>query len=347
MLAVQAAFIQQHGSIDAVVEVGEQPDPVPRGDQVLIAVHAAAVNPRDYLLVEGRYVFAILAGRLPLVLGSDVAGTVVGLGPRAIGFAIGDEVLGMQTPRGRFGGFAERVALRTGALARKPSALSFEHAAGIGVAGLTALQALRDDAALASGEHALIVGASGGVGSFAVQLAAAWGARVTGVCSGANVELARRLGCRDVIDYGATDFRSVVRDADVIFDTIGRESLGSVASCLRPGGRYVSTVPSGRNALDQAHGSTWGRLRRGSLRSRTVLCTARGTDLQELADAAATDRIEVLIDSRFPLAEAAEALKRSKSRRARGKIVMLVRERSPGPPPPAGHGVAPTEEPGG
>ncbi|MCP4867920.1 MAG: NAD(P)-dependent alcohol dehydrogenase [Proteobacteria bacterium] len=321
---MRAAFIQRHGAIGDVVRVDERPEPVPSGGQVLIEVAAATVNPRDYLLVEGRYVFSILAGRLPLVLGSDVAGTVVGLGPRAVGFAVGDEVLGMQTPRGRFGGFAERVAIRSGAVARKPPALPFEQAAGLGVAGITALQALRDDAELRAGEHVVVVGASGGVGSFAVQLAKHTGARVTGVCSGGNVELARRLGCDDVIDYTTADFRERVRDADVVFDTIGRERLATVRPCLRPGGRYVTTVPTAGNTKDQAIGSTLGRLRRGAPRSRTVICKARSRDLQELADLAAAGELEVLIDSRHPLEDAAEALRRSKSRRARGKIVITI-----------------------
>jgi len=321
---MEAAFIERHGAIGDVVRVGERPEPVPRNDQVLIEVRAAAVNPRDWLLVEGRYVFAVLAGRLPLVLGSDVAGTVVGLGPDAAGFAIGDDVLAMQTPRGRFGGFAERVVVRSGAVARKPSGLSFDAAAGIGVAGLTALQALRDDAALQSGEHVVVVGASGGVGSFAVQLARRAGARVTGICSGANESLVRRLGCDDVIDYTATDFRDQVRDADVVFDTIGRERLATVRRCLEAGGRYVTTVPTAANSLDQALGMTLGRLRRSSPRSRTVVCRALGADLQELADLGASGELEVPIDSTFALPDIAAALVRSKTRRARGKIVIRV-----------------------
>ncbi len=292
---------------------------MPRGDQVLIQVHAASVNPRDWLLVEDRYVFAVLAGRLPLVLGSDVAGRVIGLGPRAAGFALGDPVLAMQTIRGRFGGFAEQVAISARAVAHKPVGLSFEHAAGIGVAGLTALQALRDDAKLQRGEHVLVVGASGGVGSFAVQLATWMGARVTGVCSGANAELAERLGCRAVLDYTQGDFRESVGDADVVFDTIGRERLASVRPCLRPGGRYVSTVPSARNTLDQLRS-----LGSSKARSRTVLCRPRSADLRQLAELASEGQIEVLIDSVHTLEDTAAALLRSRTKRARGKIVIRV-----------------------
>ncbi len=314
-----AAFIDTHGPIEAVVRAGERPTPVPRDDQVLIEVHAASVNPRDWLLVEDRYVFAVLAGRLPVVLGSDVAGRVIGLGPRASGFAPGDPVLAMQTLRGRFGGFAEQVAISGKSVAQKPVGLSFEHAAGIGVAGLTALQALRDDAKLQPGEHALIIGASGGVGHFAVQLARWMGARVTGVCSGANLELAVRLGCEQVIDYTQQDFRDTVRDVDVVFDTIGRERLGSVRRCLRRGGRYVSTVPNARNTLDQLR--TLGPSR---VRSRTVLCSPRSRDLRQLAELAGSGEIEVLIDSVHDLEHTAAALLRSRTKRARGKIVITT-----------------------
>jgi NADPH:quinone reductase-like Zn-dependent oxidoreductase len=321
---VLAAFIERYGAIEEVVRVAERPEPIPRGDQLLIEVHAASVNPRDWLLVQGRYVFAILAGGLPLVLGSDVAGVVVGLGPKASGFEVGDEVLAMQTPRGRFGGFAERVVVRAGAVAHKPSEVSFGSAAGIGVAGLTALQALRDKARLRAGEHVVVVGASGGVGSFAVQLAKRTGARVTGVCSTRNEALARRLGCDEVIDYTQVDFRDTVRSADVVFDTIGRERLATVRRCLGPGGRYVTTVPNAGNSLDQGLGMTLGRLRRSARRSRTIVCRSRGSDLRLLAELVAGGELEVLIDSTWPLAQTAAALARSRTKRARGKILISM-----------------------
>ena len=321
---MRAAFIEGFGGIEQVERVGERPAPVAAGDQVVIEVQAAAVNPRDWLLVEGRYVFAWLAGRLPIVLGSDVAGTVVGLGPRARGFALGDAVLAMQTPRGGFGGFADQVAVRCSAVAHLPDGVPFDQAAGLGVAALTALQALRDDGCLRSGEHAVVLGASGGVGSFAVQLARRLGARVTGICSGANEALARRLGCDEVIDYTRGDFRAELQAVDVFFDTIGRERLATVRPCLRPGGRYVSTVPTRANTLDQLRGGVLGVLRRKGVRSRTVICRARGADLAELAGAVAAGELEVVIDSTFPLERVAEALLRSRTRRARGKIVVRV-----------------------
>lgn len=321
---MRAAFVAQHGAIDQVVQVGERPEPVARGDRIVLDVRAATVNPRDWLLVEGRYVFRALAGRLPLVLGSDAAGVVTAVGPKVRRFAVGDEVLTMQTPLGRFGAFAERMAVREGAVATKPADLSFEHAAGIGVAGLTALQALRDDARLAPGERVLVVGASGGVGSFAVQVARVLGAQVTGVCSGRNADLVRDLGAEEVIDYTEVDFRDSATGYDVVFDTIGREHLGSVRRCLNDGGRYVSTVPNARNSRDQLVGTTLGRLRRGARRSRTVVCKALGSDLGELAEHAASSRLRVVIDSTFLLSQTADALTRSRTKRARGKIVVRV-----------------------
>jgi len=317
---VRAAFIESNGPVADVVQVGQQPEPTATGDRVLIEVKAATLNARDWLLVEGRYVFSFLAGKLPLVLCSDAAGVVVQVGPKAHRLSVGDEVLALQTPRGRFGALAELMAVRESAVAVKPAGLSFPHAAGIGVAGCTALQALRDDAGLQAGEHVVVVGASGGVGTFGVQIAKLLGGRVTGVCSGRNGPLVERIGADEVIDYEQTDFREVVRDADVVFDTIGRESLASVWGCLAKGGRYVTTVPNPVNAWDRLLGP----LRRSGRRSRTVICKARATDLRTIAEWAAAGDLEVVVDSTWPLDQAPEAFARSRSKRARGKIVVTI-----------------------
>ncbi|PRQ06939.1 NADP-dependent oxidoreductase [Enhygromyxa salina] len=323
-----AAYIERFGG-DEVVRVEPRPIPEVGPSQVLIAVHAAAVNPRDWLLRDGRYVFRSFVVGFPKVLGSDVAGVVAAVGPRVSRFRPGDEVVAMQTTLGQMGGFAEYMAVHERAVAHEPRSADHAHCAGLGVAGLTALQALRDDVGLRGHERVAILGASGGVGHYAVQVGKYLGAQVIGVCSGANHAWVRELGADEVIDYRTQDVVGALAASggvDVVFDAIGKSSLERVRGCLRAGGRYVSTVPTGENARDQLRSTPTQLLGMpGGLVSRMVLCRSRGADLAVLASMVDAGGLRTVIDSVYPLAQTRDALARSRTQRARGKIILAVR----------------------
>jgi NADPH:quinone reductase-like Zn-dependent oxidoreductase len=325
---MQAAFIERYGG-DEVVQVGPRPIPSVGPEQVLIEVHAASVNPRDFLLREGKYVFRGLVSGPVRVLGSDVAGVVVAVGARVTSPRVGDRVVAMQTTFGQMGGFAEYMAVHHSAVAHGPKSGDHAQAAGLPVAGLTALQALRDEVELRGDEHVAILGASGGVGHYAVQIAKYFGARVTGVASAANHAFVTELGADECIDYRTQDVVATLTRAggvDVVFDAIGKSSLAKVQACLRGGGRYVTTVPSGRTTLDELLSSP-ARVWSGwpGLRARTVLCRPRGRDLALLVDMLDFGTLHTTIDSEYPLAATAEALARSRTQRTRGKIIIRVR----------------------
>ena len=329
MIYMQAAYIERFGG-NEVVQVGPRPVPTPGRSQVLIKVHAAAVNPRDWLLRDGRYVFRHLVIGFPKILGSDVSGVVSAVGRGVTGLRPGDEVVAMQTTLGQMGGFAGSMAVHQRAVARKPTSVGHPDTAGLGVAGLTALQALRDDARLRGHERVAILGASGGVGHYAVQIARYFGARVIGVCSEPNHALARELGADEVIDYRSQDVVATLADTggvDVVFDAIGKSSLARMRPALRAGGRYVSTVPTAHNAGDQLRSTPTHLIGApGGLVSRTVLCRSRGSDLAVLAGMVDAGALRTVIDSVYPLARVTEALARSRTQRARGKIIITVRD---------------------
>ena len=324
---MKAVSIRRFGGSD-VLELSERPRPKPRPGDVLIAAHAAGVNPRDWLIRSGRYPFRALLPPFPLVLGSDVSGVVAELGARVAEFEVGDAVCAMQPTSRGFGTYAEYVAVPARAVALKPAALSHEQAAGLPLAGLTARRALIDVTGLREGQHVLIIGASGGVGSFAVQIAAALGARVTGVCSHRNIEFVRELGAGKVIDYQAGPFLDgdPSHDGyDVIFDTIGKESLRRAAAVLTSTGHYVTTIPRPpmfREALASRLASLFSRERQ---RSDVVLVRSRGRELAELTRLAENGKLRTHVDQVFPLERAAAAHDASRTFRTRGKLILKIR----------------------
>ena len=224
--------------------------PVPNDDQLLVRVRAASLNPYDWHFVEGTpYVMRAMGVGLrkpkDTRLGVDFAGTVEAVGKNVTQFKPGDEVFG-----GRGGAFAEYVCPRaTRAVARKPANVSFEEAAAVNIAGITALQGLRDKGKVQAGQKVLINGASGGVGTFAVQIAKSLGAEVTGVCSTRNVDLVKSLGADHVIDYTKEDFTKGAERYDVMLDNVGNRSLSECKGVLTPKGKYV--LVGGGGASDQ------------------------------------------------------------------------------------------------
>jgi len=299
--------------------VTELPAPVAKEREVLVRVHATSVNPIDWKQASGRY-RPLLTAAFPFVPGYDLAGVVEALGPGVTGFAVGQRVHTRLS--GRAGGAnAELVRAGLDVLRPMPEGMDFEQAAGLPLAGMTALQGLRDVGGLpmtGARQRVLIIGASGGVGHLAVQLAAAAGAQVTGVCSARNAGLVRRLGASSVIDYGTPDAYAGVPPFDLVFDCVG-SAPGAFLHLVAAGGRFASCVPGPavfvRRALNVL----------SSKAVAPVLLSPNAKDLGTLDALFAQEKLEVIIDGRFDAAQLAEAWKRSATGRTVGKLVVTWR----------------------
>jgi len=320
---MKAAAIDGYGGSERLV-IRELPNPGPLGPgQVLVRVRAASVNPIDWKIRRGN-LRLVMPARFPLVLGFDLAGEVVAIGPEVTRFEPGDEVFGGADPRSQGGSYAELTLARESELAAKPAALSFEEAAALPVAGATALQALRDKGELVAGETVLVNGAAGGVGHLAVQIAVALGAEVSGVASRTNLDFVRRLGASEVIDYEEEDFTGRDDEWDVIFDAVGNRSYRDAEPALsRNGGIYVSTQVRPRLLIDIAL-TTLGALLGQKKRARTIIAKPKTVDLTTLARMADQGQLRPAIQKVFPLTEIAKAHDLSESGHVRGKLVVRV-----------------------
>jgi len=322
---MRAAAIDGYGGSERLA-VRDLPDPGPPGPgQVLVRVRAAGINPIDWKIRRGS-LRLVMPLRFPWVLGYDVAGEVVEIGPEVTRFQPGDAVFGGVEMRRHGGSCAELALARDGALALKPEALSFEEAAAMPMAGLTALQALRDKGELAAGERALVNGASGGVGHFAVQIGFALGARVTAVTSRRNLAFVQGLGAYEVIDYEEEDFAGRDDAWDVIFDAVANHTYADCEPALaRDGGIYVTTLGGAKLMVGiglTALGGLFGQRKR----ARLVMVKYRSEDLAFLAHLAAQGRLRPVIQEVFSLEEIRKAHDASESGRVRGKIVVRVFE---------------------
>jgi NADPH:quinone reductase-like Zn-dependent oxidoreductase len=304
--------------------------PVPNDDQVLVKVRAASANPYDWHFVEGTPKIMRMMGvglRKPkdTRLGVDFAGTVEAVGKNVTQFKPGDEVFG-----GRTGAFAEYVCPRADrAIALKPANITFEQAASVNIAGITALQALRDKAKVQPGQKVLINGASGGVGTFAVQIAKTLGANVTGVCSTRNVDLVRSLGADQVIDYTKEDFTKGEQRYDVIVDNVTNHSLLECRRVLTPDGKYVMIGGGGPN--EQGFIGPLANPIKAMLLSPFVsqkmgmmMADANQKDLTVLADMMQSGKLKPVIDRTYKLSEVPEAIRYLEQGHARGKVVITV-----------------------
>ncbi|GGC68218.1 NADP-dependent oxidoreductase [Hoyosella rhizosphaerae] len=325
---MKAVYFKKYGGPE-VLQCGERPEPKVGRHDVLIEVHAAAVNPRDWLLREGRYFARHLIRSRPIIPGSDVSGTVLAIGSDVTKFQPGDAVFGMQSILGNMGGYAERIAINEECLARKPSSVSHIGAAAIPVAGLTAWQALYDLAKITSGARVAIIGASGGVGHYAVQFARHTGAHITAVCSGKNADFVRDLGAHSVVDYTTDDIHAEITGVDVVFDTIGRESLSTCAHMMNPGGIYITTVPNLSNAREWVQSAVSAQINErrnvATTRGAIVLVKPRGDQLAEIIELMDAGMVRSSVDGLYPLCDAAEAHRQSRTFRTRGKIVLQVK----------------------
>jgi NADPH:quinone reductase-like Zn-dependent oxidoreductase len=322
------AVVQDTYGAPDVLEVREIARPVPKDDEVLVRVRAAGVDPGVWHLMTGRPYLVRVMGyglREPKVgvRGRDVAGRVEAVGTNVTQVQPGDEVFGIGE-----GSFAEYVRARADKLAPKPANLSFEQAAAVPISALTALQALRDRGKVRPGQTVLIIGAAGGVGTFAVQLAKAFGAQVTGVCSTTKLDLVRSIGADHVIDYTRDDFADGAHHWDLIVDTAGRRSLSQLRRALARRGTLVIVGGEG--------GGRWlGGFDRQILRApllsplvsqtlRPLTSKERSEDLVVLKELIEAGKLTPVIDRTYPLSEAPEAIRHLEQGHARGKIVLRV-----------------------
>ena len=318
---MRAVIIRGYGGPE-VLETAVRPRPVPRADEVLVRVHAASINPRDWLTRMGRYQFRFLLPPFPVILGSDVSGVVTAVGKKVHRFAVGDPVFGIQHPlRGMMGGCAEFIAVPQICLVPKPETLSHVEAAALPLGALTAWRALVAGVRIRAGQAVLIIGGMGSVGSCAIQIAKAAGARVTAVCGTRNVDRVRGLGADEVIDYQARDFHTSARDQDIVFDTIGRESAKRCAPMLKRGGAYITTIPNPRQLLSGAM-TRLGLSR--TIRAYVVLALPGEQAVTAIGELAARGVLKPTIDTIYDLDHAAEAHQYARSFHTRGKLVFRM-----------------------
>lgn len=331
---MQAFFIERYGQDTG--RLGQVPEPQVQAHEVLVQVHASSVNLLDAKIAKGEFKL-ILPYHLPLVLGNDLAGVVLRVGTEVRRFKPGDEVYG-RPPQARIGTLAERIAVAEEALALKPSNLDMEHAASVPLVGLTAWQVLVETAQLKPGQKVLIHAGSGGVGTFAIQLAKHLGAFVATTTSSANVEWVKALGADLVIDYTRQSFDSLLHGYDLVLNSLDSATLARSLKVLKPGGLLVSI--SGPPTADFAREQRlfWGlkqvmgllshgirrKARLAGVHYRFVFMRASGEQLGELSRLIEAGAIQPVIDRSYPLASTAEALKYVAQGRAKGKVVIKL-----------------------
>jgi NADPH:quinone reductase-like Zn-dependent oxidoreductase len=326
------AIVQDRYGPPDILELREVEIPVARGNDVLVRVHATSVHGADWHLIRGLpYVARLESGLLKpkrKTPGFDLAGRVAAIGKQVKAFQPGDDVFGWSN-----GTYAEYVSVPEDALVQKPTNLSFEQAASVPISALTALQGLRDQGELQPGHQVLINGASGGVGTFAVQIAKALGAEVTGVCSARNLDLVRSIGADHAVDYGQEDFTQSGKRYDLILDMAQSHSLSDFRRALRPRGTLVMVGSSGIRSLE-------GRQRwfKGtdrwikalalspfvSQRLRPLISAQKKEDLETLKELIEAGKVTPVLDRRYPLSGAAEAIRYLEKGLARGVSVLTV-----------------------
>jgi NADPH:quinone reductase-like Zn-dependent oxidoreductase len=322
---MKAAVYSQYGPPD-VVQIKDVEKPVPKDTEVLIKVLAASINPYDWHFIRGTpYLVRIMVGlRKPKStrLGVDVSGRLEAVGRNVTQFKAGDEVFGACR-----GAFAEYACASESALDVKPDNATFEQAASVPIAAFTAMQGLRDKGKIRPGQKVLINGASGGVGTFAVQIAKSWGADVTGVCSTRNLEMVRAIGADHVIDYTQQDFTKSGQRYDILLDCVGNHSLSSCRRVLSPKGICVMAGGSAGRWMIRAIARAITALvlsRFVSQKMVSLLARPNKEDLTIIRELIETGKITPVIDKRYRLAEVPEAIRYLEEGHARGKIVIAL-----------------------
>jgi NADPH:quinone reductase-like Zn-dependent oxidoreductase len=331
------AFILDRFKSNSALRLGEMPEPEVRDQDVLVAIHAAGLNPLDAKIRDGEFKL-ILPYRLPLVLGNDVAGIVVRVGSRVRGFKSGDSVYARPS-QDRIGTFAEFIAMNEADVALKPRNFTMEEAASIPLVGLTAWQVLVECAKLKRGQKILIHAGSGGVGTFAIQLAKHIGATVATTTSTENVDLVKSLGADIVIDYKKEDFEKALNDYDVVLNSLGRDTLEKSLEVLKPGGKLISISGPPDLAFAKESGLNWFlqqamRLLSFGIRRKSerhgisysfVFMRADGEQLGKITSLIESGVIQPVVDRIFPFQATNEAMNYLATGRAKGKVVINVR----------------------
>jgi NADPH:quinone reductase-like Zn-dependent oxidoreductase len=320
------AIVYDKSALPDGLRYAEIEKPTPAEDEVLIRVHAASVNPLDYHLLRHstiRRVVETLGRQKTSQPGRDVAGEVEGTGPRVTQFKPGDAVFGSAP-----GAFAEYACTKESRVAAKPVDISIEHAAALPVAGLTALQGLRDYGRLTEGQSVLINGAAGGIGTFAVQIAKHLGAKVTAVCSTGNIQMVRELGADGVIDYTVENYTNNGTRYDLIFDIAGNHSLAERRRALKPQATYVG---AGMVALNLSVPGLIVNMATESVRKQfvsqkflTFIAKMTQEDLSSLAELVRSGKVTPIIDRTYDLPQVPDAIRYLEQRHARGKVVITM-----------------------
>ncbi|MFN3555009.1 MAG: NAD(P)-dependent alcohol dehydrogenase [Bacteroidales bacterium] len=296
-----------------VMHLTQSPLPTPKENEILVKVYAAGVNPVDYKLRNGSMRF-LVGKKFPKTPGGEIAGVVEQCGSQTGFFKPGDRVFAMLPLSG--GGYSQYLCIPESLLSLMPENLSFNEAAGIPLAGLTALQALRDKGNLQKGMNVLVNGGSGGVGMFAIQIAKAYDAKVTAVCSGKNIDLVKSFGADNVIDYEKEDFTQSDEQFDIVFDAVAMSSPGKCKKILTSKGTFISTIPSPGIMLRQIINPLLSQKIFG------IMCKPGGKDLDVLARMATEGKLKCHIERKYPLHMAPEAHYHIQSGRVKGKLVL-------------------------
>lgn len=325
MRLMKAIVYHEYGSAD-VLKCEEIEKPVPKDDEVLIKVRAASVNPLDWRLMKGKpRLLRIMPRLLKMPIGRpgvDVAGEVEAVGKNVKQFKPGDAVFGACPAA-----IAEYACTRESGIAIKPDNVTFEQAASVNVAGLTALQGLRDKGKIQPGNKVLVNGAAGGVGTFAVQIARTLGAHVTGVCSTRNIEMVRSIGADEVIDYTQHDFTTSNQRYDVILDCVGNHSFSACRRVLNPAGRFIGIgAPHDASMIVLLAGLVKDVLLSVFISQKAVpfIAKASQADLILLGELIATGKLKPVIDRCYSLSEASDAVRYLEEGHARGKVIITL-----------------------
>ncbi|MCU5380853.1 NADP-dependent oxidoreductase [Bacillus cereus] len=332
---MRAMIIDKYGKVPMLM--AEVPTPEINEYEVLAEIHAASINPIDFKIRDGK-VKMLLKYEMPLILGNDFSGVIVQVGSKVTHFKVGDEIYA-RPRKNKIGTFAEYIAIHEEDIALKPKNLSFEEAASIPLVGLTSYQALHDIMHLQKGQKILIHAGSGGVGTFAIQLAKIMGATVTTTASEAGSDLVKSLGADEIINYKTEKFEEILKDYDAVFDTIGGTTLEKSFNIIKSGGNIVSVSGMPNARFGKEFGSGFFKTLLFSLASRKLTALEKkhnaqysflfmkpsGDQLRTIANYIEASEIKPVIDRVFPFEDAQKAMEYSEAGRAKGKIIVKIK----------------------
>ncbi|OPD58633.1 NADP-dependent oxidoreductase [Bacillus anthracis] len=332
---MKAMIIDKYGKVP--MRMAEVPTPEINEYEVLAEIHAASINPIDFKIRDGK-VKMLLKYEMPLILGNDFSGVIVKVGSKVTRFKVGDEIYA-RPRKNKIGTFAEYIAIHKDDIALKPKNLSFEEAASIPLVGLTSYQALHDIMHLQKGQKILIHAGSGGVGTFAIQLAKIMGATVTTTASEAGANLVNSLGADEIINYKTEKFEEILKDYDAVFDTIGGTTLEKSFNIIKGGGNIVSVSGMPNARFGKEFGSGFFKTLLFSLASKKLTALEKkhnaqysflfmkpsGDQLRTIANYIEAGKIKPVIDRVFPFEDAQKAMEYSEAGRAKGKIIVKIK----------------------